>query len=201
MRIYPKLFATFYDSFLHGFEQKLKADRMQMLSTLEGTIIDVGAGTGVNFAFFNDAAHIYAIEPAKEMLIVAETKKSNKNITFLNVGILDDAIDTFFEEKKVDAIVCTLVLCTIPQPDLALERFKKWLKPQGKLIIIEHIHSKNKFNARFQNVVNPIWNKIGEGCNLNRNTHLLLAEKGFISANEQFFTLGLRIVKGVYTLV
>lgn len=200
MRIYPKLFATFYDTVLHGFEQKLKADRMQMLSTLEGTIIDVGAGTGVNFEFFNDAAQIYAIEPAKEMLAVAETKKSNKKITFLNVGILDDSLDAYFEEKKVDAIVCTLVLCTIPQPDLALERFKKWLKPQGKLIIIEHIHAQKPLHAHFQNRINPLWNKIGEGCNLNRNTHLLLAEKGFISANEQFFTLGLRIVKGVYTI-
>lgn len=199
MRIYPKLFAKFYDSVLHGFEKKLRHDRQLYLQNLKGKVIDVGSGTGVNFEFFNKEVEVLAIEPAIEMLNKSKVKIGDKQIQLINKGITDPSLDELIEPKSVDAIVCTLVLCTIPNPELALKQFKKWMKPEGELIIIEHIHSDKKWNASFQHFINPLWNKIGEGCNLNRNTDQLLLDNGFHSNNHVYFNLGLRIVKGVYS--
>lgn len=200
MRIYPKLFAHFYDKVIHGFEEKISADRKYYLEKLDGKIIDVGSGTGVNFKYFNSKAKIFAVEPSIEMLKRSKDKILEKNIELINLGIHDELLLHKFEQSSIDAIVCTLVLCTIPDPEKALINFKKWLKPSGKLIIIEHIHSANKMNASFQNMVNPIWKKIGEGCNLNRNTEKLLLDTGFVSSESSVFNLGLSILKGVYTL-
>ncbi len=195
---YTKIFAKYYDSFMVSFEAKIAKDRKNMLQNLTGKVLDVGAGTGVNFEFFNKDAEILAVEPSKEMQEKSLVKVGDKNIQCINLGINDPKLDLMIKEKSLDAIVCTLVLCTIPNPDLALDNFKKWLKPDGKLIILEHIHSDKKRNAFLEKLVNPLWKKLGEGCHLTRNTDVLLHEKGFVSANVSYFKLGLRIVKGVY---
>lgn len=200
MRIYPTLFAKFYDGVIHSFEEKISPDREIFLKDLKGKIIDVGSGTGANFKYFNAEAEVLAVEPALEMLNKSKEKIQGKNIKLIHLGINDEAFVNQIEPKSIDAIVCTLVLCTIPNPELAILNFKKWLKPDGKLIIIEHICSEKPFNIKFQNLVNPVWKKFAEGCNLNRNTDKLLAENGFKSENASVFHLGLRIVKGIYTL-
>ena len=198
MSIYPKIFARFYDGFMHSFEKKLHSDRQMYLHDLRGNIIDVGSGTGVNFNHYHSSAKVLAIEPAIEMLKKSEGKIGNKNIHLINQSITDAFVDEMIAPESIDAIVCTLVLCTIPKPEKALELFKKWLKPDGKLIVIEHIHSANKWTGKFQNFVNPFWKKFGEGCNLNRHTDELIQQYGFYSENMVYFNVGLRIVKGVY---
>lgn len=200
MKIYPKLFAKFYDGFMHGFEKKLSQDRQLYLKDLRGKIIDVGSGTGINFAYYHEDAEVLAVEPAIDMLNKSKAKVENKNIELIHAGITDSELVNKIEEDSIDAIVCTLVLCTIPKPEEALRLFRKWLKPDGKLIIIEHIHSDKEWKASFQNFINPLWNKFGEGCNLNRNTDKLLHKHGFHANKPVYFNLGLRIVKGVYTL-
>lgn len=198
MAYYPKLFAKFYDTVLHGFEQKISHDRQAYLKDLKGRIIDVGSGTGANFEYFNPAAEVLAIEPAIDMLNKSKSKIGQKNIQLINKGITDPSLSDIIQAKSIDAIVCTLVLCTIPEPDKALKLFKQWLKPSGELVIIEHIHSDKKWKASIQHFINPLWNKVGEGCNLNRKTDELLLANGFHSENHIYFNLGLRIVKGVY---
>ena len=197
---YQKLFAKFYDSAISSFEKKIEKDRRKMLNELKGNVLDVGSGTGVNFEFFNNEVKVFAVEPSKPMQEKSIPKVKGKNINLINLGINDDELNTLIPEKSLDAVVCTLVLCTIPNPDKALENFKRWLKPNGKLIILEHIHSDNKVKAKFESFFNPLWNKIGDGCNLNRNTDILISEKGFISSNKEYFSYGFRIHKGIYSI-
>ena len=134
------------------------------------------------------------------MLNKSKEKIQGKNIKLIHLGINDEALINQNEAKSIDAIVCTLVLCTIPNPELAILNFKKWLKPDGKLIIIEHICSEKPFNLKFQNLVNPVWKKFAEGCNLNRDTEKQKTKNGFKSDNAITFHLGLRLVKGIYFL-
>lgn len=148
-----------------------------MLGKLNGVVLDVGSGTGVNFEFFNNKVKVFAVEPSKAMLDKSIIKVKNKNIKLLNLGINDKKLQTIIKENSLDAIVSTLVLCTVKKPDLALENFKKWLKPNGKLIVIEHIHSDKKIKATLETLINPLWKIIGDGCNLNRHTDKLIKKK------------------------
>ena len=201
MKLYQKLFANFYDVFMHDFEKKLFKKRKNLLSNLEGNILGVGEGTGVNFKFYPKETTVYSVEPSKAMLEKAKLKANDKgNITFYNYGINDQALDNELEEKSMDAIVCTLVLCTIPDPVLALDNFKRWLKPTGKLIIMEHIHAAKPLNKTLQNIINPAWKVVGDGCHLNRNTDALIKEAGFLPLNEEYFKRTLRFYAGVFTL-
>lgn len=198
--LYSKLFAKYYDKFMLSFEAKIAKDRRKMLQNLTGKVLDVGSGTGVNFEFFNDKVEVLAVEPSKEMQAKSVVKIGDKNIQLINLGVNNPKLHTIIKEKSLDAIICTLVLCTVPDPALAIDNFKKWLKPEGKLIVLEHIHSDKKGKAILEKMINPLWKKFAEGCNLTRNTDILIKQKGFIPKRASYFTLGLRIVKGVYLI-
>lgn len=173
--------------------------RNNLLSELEGTILDVGSGTGVNFEHFGAKATVIAVEPSSYMMEKAQAKLPQKaQITPFNLSVTDDVLDAIIAPKSLDYVVCTLVLCTIPDQKLALEKFKNWLKPTGKLIILEHIHAEKNPNRFLQTIVNPFWKVVGEGCNLNRDTDVLIKEAGFKVELEQYFKHSLRFYQGVF---
>jgi len=199
MGFYQKIFASKYDSFMNDIEKQFYPIRQKLISDLEGQILDVGSGTGANFEHFNKNAHVTAIEPSQFMLNKALTKLPQKaNITTYNLGVNDSKLNNIISPNSLDYVICTLVLCTIPNHTLALNNIKKWLKPNGKLIILEHIHAKQKTRRIIQNFINPAWKIIGDGCNLNRNTDQLIKSIGFKAESEAYFKRTLRFYQGVF---
>ena len=198
--LYAKVFASFYDRAAQKAEAKVLAERRKaLLSGLQGNILEVGAGTGVNFPFYAKYANVLAIEPSPYMLRQAQEKKKERE----NIGLLQASVETCYSDKVIqksslDVVVCTLVLCTIPDPQQALTYFHSWLKPDGKLIVLEHILSRVSWKARIQDVVTPAWKIIGEGCHLNRKTDQMIRQAGFQILNEDYFSYKVLWYQGVF---
>lgn len=181
---YSKLFARFYDPFMESMKQKvLSRYRNQLLKPLNGNILEVGSGTGINFKLYPKGCHVVASEPSEHMLKYAQERlkmeQVDANIELVLAGVGSSELENYVPEGGFDAIVCTLVLCTIPNPELAVSSFKKWLKPSGRLVILEHVHGSSKRRKLVHNVLNPAWKRFAEGCHLNRDTAQLLRENGF----------------------
>jgi ubiquinone/menaquinone biosynthesis C-methylase UbiE len=83
------------------------------------------------------------------------------------------------DNDAADTVVMTYTLCTIPDPHSALQEIRRVLKPGGRLLFCEHGEAPDKDVQRWQNRMNPIWNKLGGGCNLNRPVPRLLEQSGF----------------------
>ncbi|WP_158276095.1 class I SAM-dependent methyltransferase [Brumimicrobium oceani] len=182
-----------------NIELTLGPIREELISELEGNILEVGSGTGTNFKYYNAKARVIAIEPSSFMLEKSKVKiPENIHIRTFNLGIDDIKLNSIIDDQSLDFIVCTLVLCTIPNQNTAFDNFKKWLKPSGKLIILEHIHAQNKPMRFLYNLVNPVWRIIGEGCNLNRDTDDSLKKAGFTVESEQYFKNSLDFYQGVF---
>ncbi|WP_207953202.1 class I SAM-dependent methyltransferase [Paenibacillus agricola] len=75
--------------------------------------------------------------------------------------------------------VCTLVFCTIPNPIKALEEIRRVCKPEGQILLFEHVKIKNRFFGQLQEWFTPFWKRICDGCHLNRNTLELVRQEGF----------------------
>ena len=197
--IYKKLFARYYDSFMYKTERGLYKKRKALIEPLRGRILEIGSGTGINYQFYSSDTELFALDPNQHMLDKAAIKAHERlNITYLNFGICDEGVKDHVDYESLDSIVCTLTLCSIPHPELAIERFRKLLKPDGKLIVLEHIHANNKFNKSVQNLLNPIWRSFSDGCNINRNTDQILLDGGFKPDESEYFVQSLRWVMGVY---
>ncbi len=197
MSLYNKLFARIYDPFMAAAERKkLGSWRRRLISPLQGQVLEVGAGTGVNFPFYRPGVEVLAVDPSKEMLAFAKKKKaallSKVSIELLPYGIGDPKLDEHIKPASLDAVVATLVLCTIPDPQEAFKRFHTWLKPSGKLLILEHIHAQNPLRRGLEKAINPLWKVLAEGCHLTRDTDLFLREAGFEAVSESYFHLGVR---------
>lgn len=191
---YASLFARVYDPVMQKLEERiLHPRRKALLSGLSGNILEVGAGTGVNLPLYFRDANVLAIEPSVPMLRKAQEQLRNTstaaNIHLLHAGIGDDFPRP---EGGFDAVVCTLVLCTIPRPDEAVQRIKDMLAPDGRLVVLEHIAARRTGNRFLQKLINPCWKHLAEGCHLTRQTDDRLRRHGFLPKGETYFTKGLR---------
>lgn len=190
------MFGAAYDRFMFFIEKAyLKKRRARLLSGLSGKILEVGVGTGTNFQHYSKEVELIGIEPSPYMMPRAEKKREvllfPNRITLLEIGCGYSEMEKLIEPASLNAIVCTLVLCTLPDPSRALENFMKWLKPGGKLVILEHIRSHNAVRGKFQDIINPLWMRVADGCHLNRATDRLLGASGFQLLREERFNIGI----------
>lgn len=203
MGLYKRIFGAVYDRFMNSTEKThLRSRRARLLSGLSGKVLEVGVGTGVNFEHYSEDIELIGIEPSPYMIPRAKKKRDvllfpNK-ITLLNIGCGYEEMEKLFEPGSLDAVVCTLVLCTVPDPSKALKNFMKWLKPGGKLVILEHIRSHNPSRGKLQDILNPVWEKVADGCQLNRPTDQLLSGSGFQLVMEERFKIGIPFYEAVY---
>ena len=166
--------------------------REKVIPYAEGVVLEIGAGSGLNFAYYDTSKvqKIWALEPSLGMQAIAKKTPVSKMLDVEYLSLL--AEDIPFKKNTIDTIVCTYVLCTIPNVELALKKMHEVLKPEGKLLFTEHGLAPDKKIEVLQNLVNPIWKRVSGGCNLNRNISMLLKGAGFYTVEEQMYIPGFR---------
>lgn len=187
---YSRLFAKLYNPVMTRVEERLLMHmRQSLLRKARGRVLEVGAGTGVNFSLYPKGTAILAIEPSQAMASRARQalqQVQTPDIRLLEAGVGDAAVDDQLKAKGVDTIVATLVLCTIPDLEQALRDFQRWLRPGGQLLVLEHIHDDRQPQRWLQSALAPAWKRLAEGCCLNRPTDQLLREEGFRPVSEDY---------------
>jgi ubiquinone/menaquinone biosynthesis C-methylase UbiE len=177
-----RFFAAIYDTVLAGTEKAgLGAHRKTLLSTAAGRVIEIGAGTGANLAFYSDAvSDLVVCEPAEPMTRRLERKLVSFGRPVRVVRAPAENLPV--EDTSFDVAVSTLVLCTVRNPQRALAELHRVLKPGGRLLFIEHIRAEEPGLARWQDRLNFLNKCIAEGCNCNRSTVAGIAAAGFTIA-------------------
>lgn len=181
MAVLDRIFAAGYDRLLHASEQAWLADwRESLLADLEGTVVELGAGTGLNLAHYPASVQrLVLTEPSAPMLRRLEQRVAgadNRDVDVLQVR----AVALPFEDGSVDAVVTTLVLCSVADLDDALDELARVLRPGGRMAMLEHIGpSQRRGIARLQRVLEPVWKVVNRGCRLTRDPRPGLAERGF----------------------
>ena len=142
--------------------------REMLWSKVEGThILEVGVGTGKNFSFYLEDAEITAIDFSEKMLqrarARAESQKVKVRLQQMDVQSLE------FEDNSFDAVVASFVFCSVPDPVKGLMEVERVCKPEGKVVLLEHVLSANRVLAWLMNLVNPIVVRT-MGPNINRRT-------------------------------
>ena len=169
----------------------IRKQREKVVPLCKGIVLEIGSGSGLNFPYYKTSKvkKIFALEPDKEMIELAqqETKKSSIEITFLQ----EYAERISLKDNSVDTILLTYSLCTIPDPISALKEMKRVLRSNGCLVYCEHGMAPESSIRKWQNRLNPINSYFSGGCNLNRNITQLITESGFkIQKSETMYLPG-----------
>ena len=161
--------ARFYDSYNKLAERLWFSKwREKFFAPLKGKILEVGIGTGENIGYYNKNAEVIGIDFSEKMLEKAREKlikSGKKNITLKQM----DAENLNFKDDSFDYVVTSCVFCSVPDPIRGLEEIRRILKPTGRLIMIEHVLSKNPVLALIEHIHNPL-TRVIMGVNINRNT-------------------------------
>ena len=157
----------------------VRKQREKVVPHAEGKVLEIGIGSGLNIEFYNPdkVEMLWGLEPSQGM-----RKKARPNVEAAPFAV--EWLDLPGEEiplndASADTVVMTYTLCTIGDWKTALQQMRRVLKPGGKLLFSEHGAAPDAEVRRWQDRINPIWNKIGGGCNLNREIPRLIEEGGF----------------------
>jgi ubiquinone/menaquinone biosynthesis C-methylase UbiE len=166
---------------------KFVGDRKKSLfANLQGNVLEIGPGTGVNLSYFPKDIHWIGIEPNPYMhpYLRKEAEKQGLDID-LRIGTAEH-IDA--EDNSMDVVISTLVLCSVPDLTNTLQEILRVLKPGGSFLFIEHVAAPHKtFLRQLQSGIRPIWKFLGDGCNPDRETWVALENAGFTSLNYEHF--------------
>lgn len=181
-------FAEGYDLF-HSIDEWVWFSkwRKKFFSQLKGNILEVGVGTGKNLEYYHPEAKVVGIDFSEKMLEIAKKrliKSGKKNITLKQMNVED----LEFKDDSFDYVIATCVFCSVPNPVKGLKEIRRVLKPKGKLILIEHVLSKNPLIALIENIHNPL-TKYLMGVNINRNTSKNIIKAGFKIVEEKNLAL------------
>jgi ubiquinone/menaquinone biosynthesis C-methylase UbiE len=155
---------------------RLRAD---CIPQARGAVLEIGMGSGLNLPFYSSEVQtVFGVEPSVELQKMARKRQplGHIKVEFLSQSA-EDALPV--PDESIDTIVMTWTLCSIPDPPRALAQMKRVLKPDGRLLFIEHGLSPDAKVAAWQDRLTPVWKKIGGGCHLNRKPDELLAVAGF----------------------
>ena len=171
----------------------LEARREDLLSGLSGTLVELGSGTGPNLRYLPHDVRLVAIEPNPFMhsLFFQEAESLGRKVSLIRA----DAEALPFPDDSVEAVLSTLVLCSVSGLDLALKEVHRILKPGGQFIFVEHVGApKGSWLRRFQRVIRPAWSAVGDGCEPDRDTGENLRRAGFSQLRLERFTVPVPLV-------
>jgi ubiquinone/menaquinone biosynthesis C-methylase UbiE len=169
MDIAARFTAAVYDPFFWLAERAGLAERRRALvAQAHGRVLEIGAGTGLNAAHYPAGVELTLSEPDEAM--VARLRSRLEGLGRPAAIVRAGAEDLPFAASSFDTVVSTLVLCTVPDQDVALHEITRVLRPGGQLLFLEHVRSDSPRWARWQDRLNGPWRAFAEGCNCNRRT-------------------------------
>ena len=178
MGLYNKYILPNIVHFACGLKPTMR-QREKVIPQARGHILEIGIGSGLNLPFYDKqkVSKIWGLDPADEMIQMARRAASSVPFEVEFIGLPGDEIP--LDNGSVDTVVVTYTLCTIPEAIPALYQMRRVLRPGGVLIFCEHGAAPDVNVRQWQDRLNPVWKRLGGGCNLNRQIPALIEEGGF----------------------
>jgi SAM-dependent methyltransferase len=157
--------------------ESLRQLRRENLAGLVGRVLEVGAGTGTNFEFYPDTVtEVVAVEPERRLAVLAQEAAGRASVP---VTVSTDTVEQFLADQPFDAVVCSLVLCSVDRPDDVVRQLLSLLRPGGELRYLEHVASGGP-RAGLQKIADAtLWPRLLGNCHTHRHTEQTLSDTGF----------------------
>jgi ubiquinone/menaquinone biosynthesis C-methylase UbiE len=158
--------------------KRLRPYRERTAGAAEGRVLDIGIGSGLNLPFYaRQAREIFGLDPSPPLLARAQSMAPR---TQTPIHLLEGSAERIpLADHTIDTVVMTWTGCSIPEICAALEEMRRVLRPGGRLLFVEHGRAPDPGVARWQDRLDPFWQRFSGGCHLNRKIDDLLSDAGF----------------------
>lgn len=157
--------------------KKLEQHRIDVVSGLSGTGLEIGFGSGLNLPYYKNVTKLYTLDPSKELFKIAH--KNISAVSFPVEYLQDSAEHIPLPNNTLDFVVSTWTLCSISHPEIALKEIFRVLKSGGKFSFVEHGKSPKAFVSKMQSLLTPVSKCVTGGCHMNRDIEKLIRNAGF----------------------
>jgi SAM-dependent methyltransferase len=160
----------------------------ELFGGLPHTVLEIGAGAGANFRYLSRGTHVIALEPNVHMHAALRAAAARRGVTVDVRAAVAERIP--LPDASVEAVIASLVLCAVSDPERALAEIRRVLRPGGRFWCVEHVAAREGgLLARVQGLVRRPWRWLFDGCETRRDTARLIREAGFAAVELTPFTL------------
>ncbi|XP_044488227.1 methyltransferase-like protein 7A isoform X3 [Mangifera indica] len=162
---YEEFYASVMNSSMDSYEAEIAVYKSQIFGNLRGNaekVLEIGIGTGPNLKYYaNDPnIQVFGVDPNIKMEKYAQAAAVATGLPLTNFKFLQAVGEAIpLRDESVDAVVGTLVLCSVKDVGMTLQ--------DGTLL---------KF---WQSVLDPIQQIVADGCHLTRESGKDISEAGF----------------------
>lgn len=147
--------------------------RRWLVAEAGGRLLDLGCGTGRNLALFDGRVRAVGVDPCRQSLRKARRRAPGAWLVQARAENLP------FRDGVFDTVTSGLVFCSVADPAAGLAEVARVLQPDGTLRLLEHVRSEHPWQARFQDLAQPLWTWLTGGCRPNRRTEASVRAAGF----------------------
>ena len=180
--------AELYETLMQRAEGSgLGEERRVLARGLRGNVLEIGCGTGLMFPHYDASVSLTAIECDASFLALAHPRAAAAACA---IELIEgDAMSLPLPDGAFDAVVLSLVLCSVPDVDRVLSEVRRVLRRGGELRALEHVRSAKPVAGALMHLFDPIWHSLnGQGCHMNRDPDAALACAGFLVAASRAIT-------------
>jgi len=153
-------------------------ERARLVPLASGVVLEIGIGSALNLPYYSsDVRALYGVDPSRELWRIGRRRLVSGSFPIRYVAGSAEALPV--AGRRVDTVVTTWTLCSVPDARAALAEMRRVLRPGGRLVFIEHGRSPDPSVRRWQDRLTPLWARVAGGCHLNRPIDALLEGAGF----------------------
>lgn len=175
-----RLFTVWYGFMMRLIDETgLREVRRSVLAQASGRTLDIGSGTGSNIPLYPEqVTELVLAEPDPHMQRALRRRLDEEGRAGVEL-VQAPAERLPFPDSSFDCVACTMVLCTVPDPAVALGELARVLRPGGKLLFLEHVRSADPGFARMQDRLEKPWRFVADGCHCNRDSLATIERSAF----------------------
>ena len=172
-------FFTALDGYINWLTRERKR---KVFSQLPREIVEIGPGVGANFSYMPPGSRLVAIEPNPYMHRGLQRRAARRGIDVEIRSVAADAID--LDDQSADAVISSLLMCTVTDPEPVLSEIRRILRPGGRYAFVEHVAAPERtLLRRIQHAARRPWAWAFEGCSCERDLASVIRAAGFASVD------------------
>nr|BAO45871.1 methyltransferase [Acacia mangium] len=182
---YEELTAKILNGATKLYEAEVAPYKSELFSNLKEKaqkILEIGIGTGPNLKYYasNPDVLVVGIDPNQKMEKYARSSAVSAGLPPSNFEFIHAVGEVIpLDDASVDAVVGTLVLCSVKDVSMTLQEIKRVLRPGGMYVFVEHVGAKEGALRFIQKILDPLQQTLADGCHLRRDIESYISEAEF----------------------